>query len=75
MLTLKMAVFWAVTPCSLVEVYRRFRGACYLHHQGDESGADDSLADGEDVPKIRCGGRISGTIFFRICRALGNDFD
>jgi hypothetical protein len=22
--------------CSLVEVYRRFRGACCLHHQGDE---------------------------------------
>jgi hypothetical protein len=21
-------------PCSLVEVYRRFRGACCLHHQG-----------------------------------------
>jgi hypothetical protein len=24
-----------VAPCSLVEVYRRFRGAWYLHHQGD----------------------------------------
>jgi hypothetical protein len=30
-----MAVFWDV-PCSLVEFYRRFRGACYLHYQGDE---------------------------------------
>jgi hypothetical protein len=29
----KMAVFWVVAPCSLVEVYRRFRGACCLHHQ------------------------------------------
>jgi hypothetical protein len=28
-----MTVFWDVAPCSLVEVYRRFRGACYLHHQ------------------------------------------
>jgi hypothetical protein len=28
-----MAVFWVVAPCSLVEVYRRFRGACCLHHQ------------------------------------------
>jgi hypothetical protein len=28
-----MAVFWAVVPCSLVEVYRRFRGACCLRHQ------------------------------------------
>jgi hypothetical protein len=31
----KMAVFWVVAPCSVVEVYRRFRGRCCLHHQGD----------------------------------------
>jgi hypothetical protein len=24
-------VFWDVTPCSLVEVYQRFGGTCYLH--------------------------------------------
>jgi hypothetical protein len=29
----KMAVFWVVAPCSLVEVYQRFRGPCCLHHQ------------------------------------------
>jgi hypothetical protein len=28
----KMAVFWVVAPCSLVEVYQRFRGPCCLHH-------------------------------------------
>jgi hypothetical protein len=27
--------FWVVDPCSLVEVYRRFRGVYCLHHQGD----------------------------------------
>jgi hypothetical protein len=32
----KMAIFWVVAPCSLVEVYQRFRGPCRLHHQGDE---------------------------------------
>jgi hypothetical protein len=32
-----MAVFWVVAPCSLVELYQRFRGPCCLHHQGDES--------------------------------------
>jgi hypothetical protein len=32
----KMAVFWVVALCSLVEVYQRFRGPCCLHHQGDE---------------------------------------
>jgi hypothetical protein len=30
----KMAVFWVVAPCSLVEVYQHFRGPCCLHHQG-----------------------------------------
>jgi hypothetical protein len=34
---MKMAVFWVVTPCSLVEFYQRFRGPCCLHHQGDET--------------------------------------
>jgi hypothetical protein len=34
---MKMAVFWVVVPCSLVEVYQHFRGACCLHHQGDEA--------------------------------------
>jgi hypothetical protein len=33
----EMAVFWVVAPCSLAEVYRRFRGACCLHHQDDVS--------------------------------------
>jgi hypothetical protein len=32
------AVFWVVPPCSLVEVYQRFRGPCCLHHQGDDGG-------------------------------------
>jgi hypothetical protein len=37
----QMAVFWVVAPRSLVEVYRRFRGACCLCHQGP----DDTLPD------------------------------
>jgi hypothetical protein len=32
---MKMAVFWVVAPCSLVEVYQRFRGPCCLHHRPD----------------------------------------
>jgi hypothetical protein len=31
-----MAVFWVLAPCSLVEIYQRFRGPCCLHHQGDD---------------------------------------
>jgi hypothetical protein len=33
---MKMAVFWVVAPCSLVENFRRFRGSYSLHNQGDE---------------------------------------
>jgi hypothetical protein len=29
--TLKTVVFWYVTPCSLVYVYTRFGGMCWLH--------------------------------------------
>jgi hypothetical protein len=32
-----MAVFWVVAPCSLVEVYQRFREPCCLHHQDNEA--------------------------------------
>jgi hypothetical protein len=32
--SMKMAVLWVVAPCSLVEVYLRFRGARCVH-QGD----------------------------------------
>jgi hypothetical protein len=36
----KMAVFWVVAPCSLIEFYRHFRGTCCLHHQGlDDEGS------------------------------------
>jgi hypothetical protein len=34
--SMKMTVFWDVAPCSLVEVYRRFRGTFFLHHQSDQ---------------------------------------
>jgi hypothetical protein len=33
--SVKMVLFWVVAPCRLVEVYRRFRGACCLRHQED----------------------------------------
>jgi hypothetical protein len=34
--SMKTAVFWVVAPCSVVEVYQRFRDAYCLHHQGDD---------------------------------------
>jgi hypothetical protein len=35
--SMKMAVFGVVAPCSLVELYHRFRGPCCLHHQGNST--------------------------------------
>jgi hypothetical protein len=32
----KVTVFWDAASCSLVEVYRRFRGVYSLHHQGPD---------------------------------------
>jgi hypothetical protein len=33
---LATTIFCILAPCSLVEVYRRFRGACCLHRRGDD---------------------------------------
>jgi hypothetical protein len=33
---MKMTVFWDAAQYGLVEFYRRFRGSCCHHHQGDE---------------------------------------
>jgi hypothetical protein len=41
--SMKIAVFWVVAPCSLVEVYQRFRGPCCLHHQGDSQPEDSNF--------------------------------
>jgi hypothetical protein len=43
----KMAVFWVVVSCSLVEVYQRFRCSYCLHHQGDAHRPDDG--DSKDL--------------------------
>jgi hypothetical protein len=42
--SMKMADFWVVAPCSLVEVYQRFRGPCCLHHQGNRLDDGDHTA-------------------------------
>jgi hypothetical protein len=34
-----MTTFWLIAPCSLVEVVRRFRGACCLRNEDDDKTA------------------------------------
>jgi hypothetical protein len=41
--SMKMAVLWVVAPCNLVEVYRRFRGACSFNHQAYRDGGRKHL--------------------------------
>jgi hypothetical protein len=40
---MKAIVFWDVVTCSLVSVYRRFRGACCLCRQADEQASRGSI--------------------------------
>jgi hypothetical protein len=35
--SMKTTVFWDTVPCSVAEVYCRFRGACCLNQQSDET--------------------------------------
>jgi hypothetical protein len=49
----KMVVFSVVAPFSLVEVHRRFRGACCLHHQGDETSVNFKPDCTAQQPKIQ----------------------
>jgi hypothetical protein len=41
----RFQVLTAASLCSLVEVCQHFRGACYLHHQGDDDGGSKHLWD------------------------------
>jgi hypothetical protein len=37
--SMKFRVFWDILPHSQIDVDQRFRGACCLHHQGDDGGS------------------------------------
>jgi hypothetical protein len=39
----KVAVFWVVAPCSLIEANQRFRGPCCLHHYRPDDGDSNHL--------------------------------
>jgi hypothetical protein len=45
--------FWVVSPCSLVEVYQRFRGPCCLHYQGalEAARTSETLANFYQTPR------------------------
>jgi hypothetical protein len=43
--TVKMAVFWVVASCILVEVYQRFRGTCCLHLMMEAERTSETLVN------------------------------
>jgi hypothetical protein len=47
---MKVIAFWDVAPCSLVEVYQRFRGACWLYRQGYDWGSKHLWNVGKLLP-------------------------
>jgi hypothetical protein len=58
-ITMRSIIFWAGTPCSSVQVYRRFGEMCFLHFQGsklnqasNERKAVGLFFDPEDVGSI-----------------------
>jgi hypothetical protein len=42
---MKMTVFWDVVPCSLVEIYRRFRGAASIMMETEEVSTCETPVD------------------------------
>jgi hypothetical protein len=48
--SMKMTVFWVVAPCSLVHVYRCFRGVCCLHHPHGDGGSKHLWNVGKILP-------------------------
>jgi hypothetical protein len=46
----KMAVFWVLAPCSLVEIYQRLRGPWCPHHGPDDGGIKDLWDVGKLLP-------------------------
>jgi hypothetical protein len=47
---MKMVAFWDVASCSLVDVYRRFRGDYYFHHFPDDGGSKHLRNVGKCLP-------------------------
>jgi hypothetical protein len=57
--SIKMAVFWGVSPCSPMEVYRRFGDTCCPRVEGDYRAAQrDNPADSHHVESRRLVGRF-----------------
>jgi hypothetical protein len=66
--TTKMAVFWVVAPCSLVEVYQRFRGP--EGDRPDDGGSKDLWNVGKLLPALLLHGATTQKTAFFVLTAL-----
>jgi hypothetical protein len=63
---MKIAVFWVVAPCSLVEVYQRFRGPCCLHLRETEDPEDSNLQECTNIHKFQRKGFVPRPLFHNL---------
>jgi hypothetical protein len=49
--SMKMAIFWVITPCRLEEIHQQFTGTCCFHYRGDVGGSQYLRNVGELLPK------------------------
>jgi hypothetical protein len=61
--SMKFRVFWYVLPCEII-VDRRFRGACCLHHQGDDRNSETSVDNYFTRQYIPEGSELHHYVFF-----------
>jgi hypothetical protein len=62
-----VAVFWVVSPCNLVGIYRRFRGAYCLPHRGDEGPDDGGSKQGWSDRRVETVAQCVASIFVCYC--------
>jgi hypothetical protein len=61
--SLTITVFCVVAPCSLIEVYRRFRGACCFHRQGMAASTSETPVNFYQITRRN---NSENTVFTRI---------
>jgi len=51
--TIRITVFWVVTPCSVVERYQRFGGTCCIHFHSEDGKKASREYTGACLPKYK----------------------
>jgi hypothetical protein len=71
---MKMTVFWDVAPCSLVKVYRRFRGSCCVHHHRPDDGGSKNLQVAKVLFRMTVFWDFALCSLVEVCRRFGGAY-